>query len=397
MQQFRGQKHSNHSRAFTIVELVIVIVVIGILATIVTVGYSGMQKQSLNAHKMDALAKWRDQFQLYSAKNGGRYPLPSQSAREFCLGHNFKYDACWNVYDVYGDSGVVGSGPKPWEPVAYENDQLLNQLETVGELPSPSYCIVQWYCPDGDMDGTGPMVSYRNGVPSIVWDFFFGSSCPGDLTPRWTDGNAAVCALAVATPGEIETTNLLTNPSVETNISNWSVGEWGSGGNGVVTNEQSGGASGQRFYRMRWTSSSTGRNAYGVVLSGAPVSPGESYTCSGSSRSSLAPGAQGHVTIVWAGSGGVWVGQAAGATSPLGGSWVRRGVAGVAPTGTLTAYCVFRIATPTAIPAGTTFDIDAAMLVQSSELPNYADGSSTGDGWSWTGTSNGSTSKGPFL
>jgi len=79
--------YKKYNRGFTIVELVIVIVVIAILATIATVSYNGVQRNALNAHKLSALADWRDLFQIYSSKHGGKFPIPgSPGAREYCLG-----------------------------------------------------------------------------------------------------------------------------------------------------------------------------------------------------------------------------------------------------------------------------------------------------------------------
>lgn len=184
-------------RGFTVVELMVVVVAIAILAAIVLVGYNSVQKNALNVHKMAALSDWRELFQLYAAKNGGKHIEVANPNGPYCLGREFMHQACWNVYDVYGNSDVVGAGPKPWEPVAYENESMMVELETVGVLPEKSTCIVDWYCPTTEADGVGPMVTYIDGKPAFVWDFFFGSKCPGNVTPAWTDGNAATCELRI--------------------------------------------------------------------------------------------------------------------------------------------------------------------------------------------------------
>lgn len=59
---------------FTIVELIIVIIVIGILATLTSVAYISSQKQASDARIRDAADKFSDAIQLWSAQNGGAQP-----------------------------------------------------------------------------------------------------------------------------------------------------------------------------------------------------------------------------------------------------------------------------------------------------------------------------------
>lgn len=63
---------------FTIVELLIVIVVIAILATISIVAYGGIQVRSRDAMRSDAIAKIQRALELYKADNG-RYPTATPS------------------------------------------------------------------------------------------------------------------------------------------------------------------------------------------------------------------------------------------------------------------------------------------------------------------------------
>jgi prepilin-type N-terminal cleavage/methylation domain-containing protein len=57
-------------RGFTIVELLIVIVVIGILASITLVAYTNIQKQARDTRVRDAADKVADAMQIFVAKNG---------------------------------------------------------------------------------------------------------------------------------------------------------------------------------------------------------------------------------------------------------------------------------------------------------------------------------------
>lgn len=359
--------YKKYNRGFTIVELVIVIVVIAILATIATVSYNGVQRNALNAHKLSALADWRDLFQIYSSKHGGKFPIPgSPGAREYCLGRDFKYDACWNVYDVYGATGVKGSGPKADEPVAYEDSLLMDQLESVGTPPKPSTCIVAWYCPTGAYDGVGPMVSYRADKPTVVWDFFFGAKCPGGLDTIWTDGNASTCALRVTTAAETTISNLISNPSFETSTSGWSTFN---GATMALSNTQK----------------ANRNNSLKVVPSSSQVYSGVSYVTPGSIGSSYTFSAyvysQSPQAINLAADA-----LAVNTAKTIGPSWTYVYVTGIKQSN---APLYVRARDATGVP----FFIDAVMLTETATASSYADGNTPE--WKWNGTPDGSTSTGP--
>ena len=78
-----------HSHAFTIVELLVVIVVIGILASITTVAYSSISRRAIVASLQSDLANASRQLKIFAATNG-TYPTtiidcPSPAARNLCL------------------------------------------------------------------------------------------------------------------------------------------------------------------------------------------------------------------------------------------------------------------------------------------------------------------------
>ena len=76
----RGVK--NIQRGFTIVELLIVIVVIGILAAIVIVAYNGIQTRAQNTITIQAVAEYVKGLNSYASANG-HYPIDSSYP---CLG-----------------------------------------------------------------------------------------------------------------------------------------------------------------------------------------------------------------------------------------------------------------------------------------------------------------------
>lgn len=62
------------SRGFTIVELLIVIVVIGILAGLVVVTYNGIQKKARDTERKTDINALHGQLEAYQAQNG-KYPI----------------------------------------------------------------------------------------------------------------------------------------------------------------------------------------------------------------------------------------------------------------------------------------------------------------------------------
>lgn len=62
-------------RAFTIVELLIVIVVIGILAAITIVAYNGIQQRARDSKRVNDLAAIEKAFKLYGAETGNDFSI----------------------------------------------------------------------------------------------------------------------------------------------------------------------------------------------------------------------------------------------------------------------------------------------------------------------------------
>lgn len=95
------------SRGFTIVELLIVIIVIAILASITIVAYNGIRDRAENTSRLSEVVFWERQIDLYLAENG-RLPFVSGMAinNTYCLGNGFinvSGDAqpdCRGIYDA---------------------------------------------------------------------------------------------------------------------------------------------------------------------------------------------------------------------------------------------------------------------------------------------------------
>lgn len=70
---------NNRRPGFTIVELLIVIVVIGILAAITIVAFNGVQQRARDTIRIDDLRTIQKIVELYNAEKGS-YPLPSNGS-----------------------------------------------------------------------------------------------------------------------------------------------------------------------------------------------------------------------------------------------------------------------------------------------------------------------------
>lgn len=76
---------------FTIVELIVVVVVIGIIAAIAIVSYGGIQKQTLNTYREAELLGWKTTFEKYKSANGA---YPTMANGGYCLGTGFPSGKC---------------------------------------------------------------------------------------------------------------------------------------------------------------------------------------------------------------------------------------------------------------------------------------------------------------
>lgn len=89
---------TQRQRGFTVVELLVVIVVIGILAAITIVAYNGVQDRGRFSKEQQDLKNIHEALLLYRSDNAGRYPSTG---------------GAWMGFDqVTGDSFIPGLSPK---------------------------------------------------------------------------------------------------------------------------------------------------------------------------------------------------------------------------------------------------------------------------------------------
>ena len=88
MNKVNRNKHQSYSKGFTIVELLVVIIVIGILAAIIVVAYNGIQQQAIAASLKSDLNSASKKLELFKVENGV-YPsdnvCPVPGVGEICL------------------------------------------------------------------------------------------------------------------------------------------------------------------------------------------------------------------------------------------------------------------------------------------------------------------------
>lgn len=95
---------------FTIVELLIVIVVIGILAAIVIIAFNGVQQRARNSQTISAVREYAKIYTAYAIDNQ-KHPLNSN----YCHGSGYPGDLCWDNR-VYTPNTLVDTQLKKYAP-----------------------------------------------------------------------------------------------------------------------------------------------------------------------------------------------------------------------------------------------------------------------------------------
>jgi general secretion pathway protein G len=145
------------SSGFTIVELLIVIVVIGILAAITIVAYNGVQQRAANSATTAVANTWLKALKLYKADNG-RWPTGW-----VCLGQNYLYGVSGT--DTTGTAQCRQTNATGYTVSASFNNLIKPYLN--GQLPDPSFATA--VSPDGTQWRRGIHYAYGGGDGTIVY------------------------------------------------------------------------------------------------------------------------------------------------------------------------------------------------------------------------------------
>lgn len=110
---------------FTIVELLVVIVVVGVLASIVTIAYSGISQRAENNKTISAVNQIVKLLVNYKELNNGNYPS-GVSGLYSCIGSDYSDGICFDA--TTGGYGVT----------ARVSTTFNSALQTVGSIPQAS-------------------------------------------------------------------------------------------------------------------------------------------------------------------------------------------------------------------------------------------------------------------
>lgn len=161
---------------FTVIELLIVIVVVGVLAAITIVFYNSIQARTQNAARYSEAKSWQRHFEIYRVQFGS---LPSIANGEYCLGSGFPIGV-GGVARCH-DWNYAGGTPTPEST----NTTLMTELKKVGSLPSSGRLPVDSII--------GPYVIYSATMIQIFSIFQEPYDCPPDMVSTWSGGVMQIC------------------------------------------------------------------------------------------------------------------------------------------------------------------------------------------------------------
>jgi prepilin-type N-terminal cleavage/methylation domain-containing protein len=318
---------------FTIVELLIVIVVIGILAAITIVAYNGIQERARASSVSSALSQATKKFAVYQVDNPDIYPADK--------------------------AALDAIGIKDTSDVTYQYTRTPGSPDT--------YCLT----------ATTGTTSYK-------------------ISSSTTTPVAGACA-GHGAGGVAPITNLAINPSVETNSTNWAERWYGAGGGaGSMTRTGSAALYGSYGLRKTWTTAGGGQDigmqyitpvtagktyTFSAYIRGSITTNHKAFIAwRDGTNTQIGSTVNGPEITIPA---NTWQRLSVSGAAPAGAATVTF-VWGPYPSS----------GSPTAV-VGQTLDFDGLMITESATAPTYADGTSAN--WIWNGAAHSSTSTGPAL
>jgi prepilin-type N-terminal cleavage/methylation domain-containing protein len=158
------------SLGFTIVELLIVIVVIGILAAIVVVAYNGITSSTKNVATISEMKQWHKLFQVYKARFNS-YPDPGvpgegNNGDIWCLGTGFPSGSC-----------VANNPASSFAAAENTGTNIMTELKKVGTPPANTSKLVV-------SSSLGPFLR-GNRVETVIQSV---DGCPEGVSDGWYGG-----------------------------------------------------------------------------------------------------------------------------------------------------------------------------------------------------------------
>lgn len=169
-----------HTRipGFTIVEVLVVIVVLGILVGIASFSYLATRTHVANTDRITTLSTWSKLYQDYKRKHGV-WPKPDHVVfnRPYCLASDLAsfpvgaggQNRC-NNYNVFDGNN----------PAASDSANLISALASVGTLPTATPTPVR------GSTVVGPFVRYHNEESLTLTTFLDGTTCPNDTKQTYS-------------------------------------------------------------------------------------------------------------------------------------------------------------------------------------------------------------------
>lgn len=165
------------SSGFTVVEIIVVCIAIGILASIVVVGWSGTLISGKDHNRAAEQQEWASRFETYR----NRYMVYPNAADDtgttalsgrYCLGTGFPGNNC--------AGGGILTATNDTSP-----SKLMQVLAKVGTLPSYTHETVNGY--------TGPWADYTTSTRIRIYHSYAESTCPARTTRDTSFTGATIC------------------------------------------------------------------------------------------------------------------------------------------------------------------------------------------------------------
>jgi len=200
---------------FTIVELLVVIVVIGILAAITIVSFSGVRNRAENAQIVAMVRQYTQALAAYTTTNDAYPPVPSQATPgaddRICLGVGYEDTDSDTIPDC-GNSDYPSIEYAPFNnamrtlvtlpsvntnslPTPYQTSQftgatfIREDAFTVDGQPNPYYLM--YVLNGGNADCGTPVVEEIGGSQP------FPEMTPSSNDWSWSDGSTTMCVVAL--------------------------------------------------------------------------------------------------------------------------------------------------------------------------------------------------------
>ena len=327
-------KVDRNTRGFTIVELLIVIVVIGILAAITIVAYNGVQNRAKVSAAQSAASQASKKVAAYAVTNSDEYPADLATV------------------------GVSNSGDTTFQ-YSVNNTSTPRTFCVTATIGNTSYYI-------NNTNVTSPAVGgcagHSSGGVATITNLVPNGGFEGAISPWGTSGGTA---------GVIVTSRPLTGGVDNGAFARMTWSTVPTGGTPYIT-----------------------LGSGGTVNRPVAISENTTYRLSGWVRASWAAKAYIGATPYDASDVSTATSMTGSVTDLVAGTWTRLDMTFPAPANSVTTVVRIYISSTglAGMATNSTFDTDQVMLTQGSTLYNYADGNSTN--WVWNGATNNSTSTG---